>query len=331
MLPMVRSWARAAGVAFVVLYLAPAIAQTYPARPVHIIVPNSPGGALDVSARGVAQALSESLGQPFIVENRPGADGMIGSEFCVRAAPDGYVLCVNDGQTYALNPLIRAKMPYDPSRDLTPVTMLGILYSSIVATPSLAVNSIQELLALARAKPGSVTFANSGLTTIPSIYVEWYRKERGVIFQAVPYKTTPQALAAVIAGEVHLTTFAIGPASELLKARKVKVLAQSSPRRTRILPSVPTFAEGGMEVSLLNWFGLFAPSAIPRDLVRRLNADIAKNLFNVPAMRDKFLVSQGLELDPPSGGTPEEFAAFLRQDRENYAAVVKQAGIRVED
>ncbi len=313
-----------------VAVLESAHAQGYPVKPVRIIIPSAPGGPSDASGRGVAQALGEALGQPFVVENRPGADQMIGTEACARSAADGYTLCSCDGQGFSLNPVLRPRMPYDPLRDLSPIVLTAFLYSALIVHPSVPVNSLRELLELAKASPGRITFGTSGLSSVGNIYVEWLKKVKGVEFQSVPYKSTAPAFTGLVAGEVQVSNFAVGQVAQYVKSGKVKALAQSGATRSSFLPDVPTFKEAGMEITLRNWFGLLAPAGVPAELVRRLNAEVARNLLSNPALRDRDLVSQGLGLESPVGESPEAFAAFLKADREYFASLIKTTGIRIE-
>ena len=305
-------------------------AQGYPAKPMRIIIPSAPVGPSDTNGRGVAQALSEALGQPFVVDNRPGADGIIGAEACVRSAPDGYTLCTCDGQGFSLNPVIRAKMPYDPLRDLSPVIQTAFLNSALVIHPSVPANSVSELLDLAKTKPGLITYGTSGLASVANIYVQWLKKAKGVEFQGVPYKGITQAFKGLVAGEVQVANFAVGQVAQYIKAGKIKALGQTGETRSRHLPDVPTCKEAGMGIALRNWFGLFAPAGTPRDIVQRLNAEVSRNLLNNPVLQERFLISQGLSAESPVGESPEAFAAFLKADREYFATVIKAAGIKLD-
>ena len=308
-------------------FISEARPQTYPAKPIRMIIPTAPGGPSDLNGRGISQALSETYGQPVVVENRPGADSMIGNEACARATPDGYTLCTSDGGGYSLNPVIRIKMPYDPLRDLQPIILTGMLYSALIAHTSLPANSVKELFELVRAKPGTISFATSGQASQPTIIVEWLRRARGIDFLAVPYKVQTQGATAVIAGEAMVTTFTVGQAANFAKAGKVKVLAQNSDGRSRHMPEIPSYKEAGLEISIRNWLGFFGPAGLPRELVQRLNADVFKGLLQNPALRDKFLTANGLEVEGAVGGSADSFLAFLKADREYYASIIKAAGI----
>jgi tripartite-type tricarboxylate transporter receptor subunit TctC len=303
-------------------------AQAYPIKPIRMIIPTAPGGPSDLNGRGIAQALSEAYGQPVVVENRPGADSIIGNEACARSTPDGYTLCTSDGGGYSLNPAIRLKMPYEPLRDLQPIILTGMLYSALIVHPSLPVSSVKELFELVKAKPGTISFATSGQASQPTIIVEYLRRVRGLDFLAVPYKVQTQGATAVMAGEAMVTTFTIGQSANFAKAGKVKVLAQNSDGRSRHMPDVPSYKEAGFDVYIRNWLGFFGPAGLPREMVQRLNADVNRNLLQNPALRDKFLTANGLEIEGAVGGSSDSFLAFLKADREYYANIVKAAGIK---
>ena len=307
------------------------LAQAYPNKPVRMIIPTAPGGPSDLNGRGIAQALQEAYGQPFVVENRPGADSIIGNEACARSTPDGYTLCTSDGGGYSLNPVIRSKMPYEPLRDLQPIILTGMLYSALIAHTSLPANSVKELFELVKAKPGTISFATSGQASQPTIIVEWLRRARGIDFLAVPYKVQTQGATAVIAGEAMVTTFTIGQSANFAKAGKIKVLAQNSDGRSRHMPDVPSYKEAGLDISIRNWLGFFGPAGLPRELVQRLNADVNKGLLQNAALREKFLTANGLEVEGPAGGNADAFLAFLKADREYYASIIKAAGIKPVD
>ena len=307
-----------------------ALAQTYPNRPVRIIAALTSGGPGDVATRGAAQTLSQVMGQPFVVENRPGADGIIGGEACVKAAPDGYTLCTLDSFGISLNPVIRAKMPYDTARELTPVVHLGFLPAGIIANAAVPANSLRELFELAKAKPGSVTWGSFGLASSSHLYMEWLKNARGIAFLNVPYKGASQAWQAVLAGEVQVAVFATGPAVPQMNAGKVKVLAVNTDTRYSRLPNVPTFRESGMDLAIVTWFGMLAPAGTPREILLRLNSEISKEFINNAALKEKFLSAAGIEVLAPSGGSIEAFAEFLKREQAMYVGAVKTAGVVIE-
>ena len=305
-------------------------AQTYPGTRVRIISSVAPGGPGDVATRGAAEGLARTLGQPFVVENRPGAEGMIAGEACAKSPADGYTLCLFNGHDIALNPFLRSRMPYDPARDLTPVMHLGFAAAAIVVHPSVPANSLQELFALAKANPDSINWGTSGLASPGHIYVEWLKNAQEIRFRNIPYKSALQGMQAVLAGEIQVTTYIAGIVAPQVKAGKFKALAVATSQRSPYLPEVPTFREAGMEFAILTWYGMMAPVRTPREIVQRVNSVIAAELFAVPAMREKYLTIPGTQVDPPAGASPEAFGEFLKSQREMYARVVKAARVQVE-
>lgn len=325
------SFVAALSALFMALSALPAAhAQGYPSRPVRIISGVAAGGPGDVATRGAAQVLSQVLGQPFVVENRLGAEGMIAGEACARSAPDGYTFCMFDGYQLALNPVVRVKMSYDPVRELTPVMHLGFAAGAIIAHPSVPANSLSELFDLARARPGSIAWGSSGLASPSNLYIEWLKNAKGILFHNIPYKSALQAMQAVLAGEIQVTSYIAAQVAPQVRAGKLKALAVPTSERSPHLPEVPTFKEAGMDVALVTWFGFMAPTGTPREIVQRVNAEIAKEMFNNAPMREKYLTKPGTQVLPPAGGTPEAFAEFLAAQRDMYSGVVKITGVRIE-
>ena len=311
--------------------LSVANAQSYPSRPVRVIsgVPAA-GGPGEPAIRGATQALSQTLGQPFVVETRVGAEGIIAGEACARSAPDGYTLCFLDGYEIALNPVIRVKMPYDGVRDLAPVMHLGFAPGAIIVHPSVPANSLRELFELAKAKPGSITWGSSGLASPSNLYIEWLKNAKGVSFHNIPYKSSLQAMQAVLAGEIQVTSYTAATVAPQVKAGKLKALAVPTSERSPHLPDVPTFKEAGMEVAITTWLGIMAPSGTPKEIIQRLNAEMATGLFNNAPMKEKFLTTPGTQVLPPAGGSPEAFAEFLRAQREMFSSLVRITGVKVQ-
>ena len=303
------------------------LAQGYPAKAVRIIVPHPPGSVVDVPIRGAAQIWSQEFGQPFVVDNRAGAEGIIGAEACAKAAPDGYTLCGTDSLVISLNPATRSRLPYEPRRDFTPVIQMGFLTSVVAVGPSLPVKSMEELIALARARPGAVSWGSWGTVSLANIYIEWLRLSRGITFLNVPYKSALQSTQALLAGEIQVSLFGAGPAAAQQKAGKLRVIAVNGETRSETLPEVPSFKEAGVDLPIRVWFGFFAPAGTSPDMVQRLNGVMARALPD-PQFKAKFLTSQGLELVGTAGGTPAQFAAFLQAERSVYENIVKVTGIR---
>ena len=306
-------------------------AQEYPAKPVRLLIGAAQGGPQDALLRGTALLLTQALGQTFMVENRVGADGIIAGEACARAAPDGYTLCSNDNWAISLNPLLHLKMPYDPLRDLIPVVHFGYLAAAIVASPSLQVRSMADLLELARRKPGAVSWGSYGTSSASNLYIEWLRKSRGVDFLNVPYKSAALAYTAMLGGEVQVAYIAAGIGASALRAGKFVGMAMVGPdTRSGLMPEVPTWKEAGLDFNIGTWFGLFAPAGTPRAVVDRLNATIARELISNPTARDRYLASVGVAAEAPAGGPPEAFAALIQRENEKLAALVKTIGIKAE-
>jgi len=322
------TFAAATPLALFALALAPALhAQSYPAKPVHVIVPYPAGGVVDALVRSVGQPLAESLAQAVIVDNRPGANTMIALEACAKAAPDGHTLCASSSDGMSFNPQLYAKLPYDAERDFAPITQLVWVSGVIVAGAGAPYDSVRDMIAFAKAHPGKINFASFGIGSTPHFFVEWFRKTGGADIVHVPYKGSAQIIPALISGEADVTFIAMGIVLPQIRSGKLKALAVTQPRRSRYLPEVSTLAEQGSDPQLQNWFGVFAPARTPRPVVDRLNAEFVKALRN-PRFEEQFLKVQAFDA---VGNSPAEFADFLKSDRANAKQVIARTGIRVED
>ena len=304
-------------------------AQAYPTKAVRIIVPHPVGGPGDIPPRGFAAGLTQVMGQAFVVENRDGADGVIGADACAKAAPDGYNICSMSNGVTIVNSVLRPKLSYDPFKDFVGVVQTGTLYSMLMATPSVPANSMVELVALLKAKPESITMGTYGAINMAAMVGQFTKSRMGAPFYNIPYKSSSQALNAALAGDVQVVAFALGAASTHIKAGKMKPLAINSEKRLPSFPNVPTLKETGIDVNYRSWFAFFAPAALPRDIVRRLNTEVAKMIAD-PVFKAKFLTSQGLETDFPTAASPEEFAKFLLEEREDFIRLVKVANIPIQ-
>jgi tripartite-type tricarboxylate transporter receptor subunit TctC len=304
-------------------------AQAWPTKTVRIIVPHPAGGPGDVPPRGFAQSLSQTLGQPFVVENREGADGIIGAEACAKAAPDGYTLCSTSNGVTVVNSVVRTNLPYDPFKDLAPIVQTGTLYSMIMARPEVPASSMAEVLALLKAKPESLTLGTYGGINLAAMVGKYTKARMGAAFYPIPYKSASQALQAALGGQVQVVGFALGQAGAAVKAGKMKALAINSDKRLADWPSVPTLKETGIDVNYRSWFAFFAPAKTPREIVTRINGEVAK-LIAVPEFKAKFLTSQGLATDWPTGASPEEFAKFMLSERDDFVKLVKIADIEIQ-
>lgn len=321
---LIASFPLAAATAF-----QPANAQTYPTKPVRIIVPTPAGGPGDIVARGAAQALGQVLGQAFVVENRLGVESIIGAEACARSAPDGHTLCSLDSFAISLNPLVRSKLPYNPDRDLTPVIQFGTMASALSVHASVPVSSVRELFDLVKAKPKSITFGSFGTASSNNMYIEWLKNAKGIEFYNVPYKAASQAMQGLLAGDIQVIAFSLGQSLGHARAGKIRILAVAGDERSALAPDIPSFKEAGMELSIRTWFGLFAPSATPREIVQRLNAEVGR-IIPTPQFKDKFLTTQAIEISGPAGKPTDAFADFLKKEREMYANLVKLIGLKVD-
>ena len=302
-----------------------AFSQTWPAKPIHLVVPNAPGGPTDLVARVLAQKMTESLGQQAIVENRIGAGGIVGTESVARATPDGYAILVSAAGPMVITPHFNAGLPYDPLRDFAPVA-LGATAPMILVTPPNGAKSLQELIAQARAQPGRLNYATAGVGTPPHLSAELLKSMAGIDVLHVPYKGTPQVEAAAMNGEVNFT-FTQPTILNMAKAGRVRALAISSARRSSLAPDVPTLAESGLPgFEVTAWYGLFAPSRTPDEIVQRLNAEVMRALPQ-PEVAERFK-AMGFEAAAAHGAG--EFAAFVRQESAKWQKVVKEAGIKGE-
>ena len=303
------------------------VAQGYPTRPVRLIISHAAGGPPDIATRGLAPVLAQAMGQPFVVEDRDGANGLVGAEAVAKSAPDGYTLLVTSGSTLTLNQFVYATLPYDPERDFAPVAHLGTVKSAVVVHPSVPARSMQELMDLVRAKPQSISFGTVGPSGVTTLYVEWMQKGMGAAFYPVPYKNYPQAFAAVMAGDVQAAIFVNAAVLPHVKSGKVRILATASDSRSIHTPDVPSFKEAGFDVFFRAEFGLYAPGATPPPIVQRLNAETMKALAN-PVVKEKTLAPQGFEPQPLAGTSPAEFAKYLRDEREMVGRALKVIGFK---
>jgi tripartite-type tricarboxylate transporter receptor subunit TctC len=301
-----------------------ASAQTYPDRPVRIIVPFPPGGGTDIIARLVARRLTDALGQSVVVENRPGAGGTVGADAAAKAPPNGYTLLVVSA-SYAVNPSLY-KMPFDPLADLVPVSLIASVPFVLVSPPALSANSVNELVTLARTKPGGINFASSGNGSAPHLVGELFAMQTGTKLVHVPFKGGAPALTEVMGGRVEMYFSTVSLAQPSLTAGKLKALAVTSKQRSSLLPRVPTLEESGVAgIDLVDWFGLLAPRGTPPAIVNRLSEEIARQVQGAEMKAQ--LATDGFEA---IGGSPAQFDSVLRRDIGDYARIVKAVGVRID-
>ena len=311
---------------FLALIPLAAFAQSYPAKPIRMIAPWPPTGTVDILARTLAQKLSDNLGQTVLVENRAGANGVIGSDAVAKSAADGYTILVDNITGHAINATMQAKMPFDSLRDFAHVSLLAWVPDGVVSLPSLPAKNMQELIALARAKPGQITYASFGVGSSAHLAGELMKTMAGIDMLHVPYKGGQPAIADLLAGQVSIYIPVLPSVVALVKADRLRLLAVTSSKRSSALPDVPTVAESGLPgFEASNWFGLMTPAGTPADIVARLNAETAKAL-QAPEVRAR-LVGLGCEIQ---SSTPQEFQALLRSETEKWAKVIKASGAKVE-
>ena len=312
-------------VALLLAASAVAHAQGYPSRPVRLIVPTSPGGGTDISARMIAPKLAEYLGQQIVVDNRPGASTMIGVELVARAAPDGYTLLMGIS-SLAIAPYIQTKVPYDAVKDFAPVSQVVVLSNLMVSHPSLPARAVKELVAFARTRPGQINFAAGSVGSNPHLAMELFLSMTGLKMVHVPYKGQGPALIDLMAGHVSLSMANMLSALPHVKNGRLRAIGVTGAKRASIAPGIPTIAEAGVPgYEVVQWFGVLAPAHTPRDIIARLHAGIVR-VVQDPAIRERFS-SDGAET---VGSTPEEFAAVIRADLSKWSKVIKDAGIKRE-
>jgi len=305
-----------------------ALAQAaYPDKPIKLVVPFAPGGASDLTARTLAQKMGDSMGQPVVVDNKPGANGSIGTEFVAKAAPDGYTILLTDRGSLTVNPALYAKLPYDPVKDFSYIGIVTDGPYVLVVNPKLNVKTLAELVALAKAKPGTLNYSSFGIGSMAQLNLEALNQKMGTDLTHVPYKGAAPAAQAVVAGEVGVTIAAVPAVQGFIKDGRLRALAVGSDKRFPVLPDVPTMAEAGAASDILvpTYFALLAPANTPAPTVAKLNAELKKALADA-AVAER-LAGAGLV---PVGGTPEAMAASVKQDLPRFADLVKRIGIKPE-
>ena len=304
-----------------------AFAQNYPVKPVRLIVPSAPGGGTDIAARLIAQGLTESLGQAVVVDNRGGAGGIAGVTVAAKlSAADGYTLLLGSNGHLSFAAAINPKLPYDPQKDLTPISLVANQPFVLAVSSAVAANSIRELITMAKAKPGVITYGSGGAGSASHLGVELFQLRSGVTLMHIPYKGTGPGMSALMSGELQVLMAGLATVLPQAKSGKIKVLAVSGSQRSRMAPEVQTVAEAGVPGYEFNvWYGMMAPGGTPRPIVTKLATEIAR-LLKAPVILERFAVA-GLE---PISNTPDEFTALLKREIPEWNKVAKAANIRVE-
>jgi len=298
--------------------------QKYPSKPIRMIVPFTAGSGSDLLARRLALKMTDNWGQQVVVDNRPGGGGTLGSHIVVKATPDGYTLLVHS-IAFAMNAALYSKLPYDALKDFAGVSQIVFSTSLMVASPTLGVKSVKELIALAKEKPGQLNFSSAGVGSGTHLNGEMFRHAAGIVVVHVPYKGVPEQLVDTMTGRIHYFLSPLVPALPFLRDGRLLPLAVSNARRTPVLPDVPTIAETLPGYEFQPWFGVFAPAKTPRPVVDQISKEIAR-IVDLPDIKQQ-MRNQGEEGRP---STPEEFTRFVRSEVERYRELVKRAGIRVE-
>jgi tripartite-type tricarboxylate transporter receptor subunit TctC len=310
------------------LACAPALAaaQTYPTKTVRIIAPFAAGSTIDIIGRLIAPKLFEALGQAVIVEDRPGAGGMIGLDFVAKSAPDGHTLVIGALGPLAMNPALYPKTPFDPVQDFAAISLLATGPVVIAVHPSIPARNMKELVELAKKRPGQLNFGSPGVGTSPHLTGELFKLITKTDIVHIPYKGNAEAITDLIGGQLSMVFTGVPPVVPLAKAGKVRLLATTGKQRMPNLPGVPTMRESGIEgADVLIWYGVVAPAATPKEVIARLNREIVK-IMSLPDMREKFS-QQGVD---PASSTPDEFAQLIRDEVARWAKVIRTAGIKLE-
>jgi tripartite-type tricarboxylate transporter receptor subunit TctC len=310
----------------VAVWASPVAAQTYPDRPIRVIVPIAAGSVTDVIMRATASELAPRIGQPFVVENKGGASGIPGAQACAQAMPDGYTLCLVYHNTMSINPLIFNKLPYDADRDFTLITNLYLLVEALFVSSALNVNTAAELKVYAQAHPAALNYGTLGPGSNPEMFLKWMNQKWNVSIVGIPYRGGGPIAQALVAGELQIAKMGLGNFLGLMGTGKIKPLAVAAGARSPLAPEVPTLTEAGIDFPPFGWWGLAAPKGLPPSIVHRLNAEFV-SLYRDPKFAD-YLIRQAVL---PAPGSPAEFAAFLQQDRQNAEFLIRVANPPRED
>lgn len=301
-------------------------AQTYPTKPIRLIVPFPAGGGTDIFARLVGRKMGDNMGQTFVVDNRAGASGIIGCEVVAKSAPDGYTLLMGTTGTHTTNPVVFSKLPYDPRKDFAPVSLVAESPFVLLVHPSLPVRSVMDLIVFAKARPGQLTYASSGTGSSSHLGFELFNLMAGIKGVHVPYKGLPPAMLDTISGYVTMTWNSITASAPYIRNKQVRALGIGSAKRSALMPELPTISESGLAgFELGSWYGLFAPAGTPPEILRKVQSEVVKAI-NDPALKEQFVALSA----EPIGSTAEEFTKVLRRDLAKWAKVARQANVKAD-
>ena len=299
---------------------------SYPSKPIRLVVPFPAGGSLDVVARAIGQKLSEAWGQPVIIDNRPGAGGNIGADLVAKSAPDGYTILEGALSTHAVNVSLYSKMPYDPIKDFEPITLVAVTPNVLVLNPSVPVNSVQELIAYAKANPGKLSFGSGSNGSAGHLAGELFKTEAGVDMVHVPYKGGAPAMQDLLGGNIQLMFDNLANSMQQVRAGKLKALAVTTAQRSSLVPDLPTLAETGLPgFDIYTWWGFMAPAGTPKEIIVKWNTEVTR-ILRTPEMK-AFFAQQGAE---PAPDTPDQFMALIKGEIPKYAKIVKASGAKVD-
>jgi tripartite-type tricarboxylate transporter receptor subunit TctC len=310
----------------VIAFAALADAQSYPSRPVRIIVMYGPGSTIDIIARMIAPKLTESLGQPVVVDNRPGAGGAIGMDLAAKAAPDGHTLTIGATGPSVTNPLLYPKTPFDPLRDFAYISLLATGPAVIAVHPSIPARTLKDLVALAKSRPGHLTYGTPGVGTSPHLAGELFKQVTGTQIEHVPYKGNAEAITDLIGGQISMVYTGVPPVIPLMQAGKIRLLATTGDKRIPAIPNLPTIAEAGYPAASMGiWYGLVTQAAVPKEIIARVHKDITR-VQALPDIRERY-TKLGTE---PTSGSPEAFTALVRAELARWRKVIQAAHIKIE-
>ena len=303
----------------------PALAQPFPSKPVRIIVAFPPGGGVDIVARTMSPRLSEFLGQQVVIDNRAGAAGIVGTDLAAKSPADGYTIFIGTLGNLSVNPLLYAKLPFDVGRDFAPLTLVVSVTFMLYAHPSFPVKTVRDLIALAKARPGQINYASSGVGGAPHLGAELFNSMAGVKMIHIAYKGSGPSFTDLLGGQVPITFDSMVQGLPYVKGGRLRAVATLGPKRSPVLPDVPTVGETLPGYEVVNWFGMVVPAATPRDIVTRLHTEVVK-VLRLPEIRER-LIAQGAE---PAGNSPEEFGAFMKAETAKWTRVIKETNIRAD-